>query len=194
MAPPKDQACEPIDQALEQAGWRVQDYKSAHLHAGRGVVLRNFPLLSGHCFADYLLYIDGKTQGSLRRNAGALRSWRVEVQSVKYSQGLPAAVPAPARPLPFPYESFGVETRFTNDLNLDKPIILEKIKEAPVPLLTLTEQLQIVAEVEFRLSVTEELEAAVQANLTRADRLRQSILGKVFTGQLVTRKGRVKPC
>ena len=33
---------------------------------------------------------------------------------------------------------------------------------------------QIVAEVERRLSVIEELEATVEANLTRADRLRQS--------------------
>jgi type I restriction enzyme R subunit len=63
MATPEDQAREHIDQALEQAGWKVQDYKSAHLHVGRGLVLRNFPLLSGHGFADYLLYIDGKAAG-----------------------------------------------------------------------------------------------------------------------------------
>lgn len=43
MATLEDQAREHIDQALEQAGWKVQDYKSANLHAGRGVVLRNFP-------------------------------------------------------------------------------------------------------------------------------------------------------
>lgn len=53
MPTPEEQAREHIDQALEQAGWRVQDYKSANLHAGRGVVLRNFPLVSGHGFADY---------------------------------------------------------------------------------------------------------------------------------------------
>jgi len=63
MPTPEDKAREHIDQALEQAGWRVQDYKSADLHAGRGVVLRNFPLVSGHGFADYLLYIDGKAAG-----------------------------------------------------------------------------------------------------------------------------------
>lgn len=51
---PEDQALEHIDQALEQAGWRVQDYKSANLQVGRGVVLRNFSLASGHGFADYL--------------------------------------------------------------------------------------------------------------------------------------------
>jgi hypothetical protein len=42
------------------------------------------------------------------------------------------------------------------------------------------------AEEERRLSVVEELEAAVSANLQRATRLRQSILQKAFTGELLT--------
>lgn len=50
------------------------------------------------------------------------------------------------------------------------------------------EQMQIVAEVERRLSIIVELEAAVEANLTRADRLRQSILAKAFCGELITRQ------
>jgi type I restriction enzyme, R subunit len=45
MATPEDQAREQIDQALEQAGWKVQDYKSANLQTGRGVVLKGFPLV-----------------------------------------------------------------------------------------------------------------------------------------------------
>ena len=48
----------------------------------------------------------------------------------------------------------------------------------------LAEQTRIVAEVERRLSVVEELETAVRANLQRATRLRQSILQKAFTGNL----------
>ena len=40
MPTPEDHAREHIDEALEQAGWRVQDYKSANLHVGRGVILR----------------------------------------------------------------------------------------------------------------------------------------------------------
>ncbi len=39
--------------------------------------------------------------------------------------------------------------------------------------------------VERRLSVVEELESVVTANLQRATRLRQSILQKAFTGELV---------
>jgi type I restriction enzyme, S subunit len=48
----------------------------------------------------------------------------------------------------------------------------------------LAEQNRIVAEVERRLSVVEELEATVSASLQRAVRLRQAILQKAFTGDL----------
>jgi type I restriction enzyme S subunit len=54
-----------------------------------------------------------------------------------------------------------------------------------IPLPPLAEQTRIVAEVERRLSVVEELESVVSANLQRATRLRQSILQKAFTGGLV---------
>jgi len=47
------------------------------------------------------------------------------------------------------------------------------------------EQQQIVAEVERRLSVVTELESTVEANLKRAERLRQSILREAFAGRLV---------
>ena len=40
------------------------------------------------------------------------------------------------------------------------------------------------AEVERRLSVVEEMEATVKANLQRATRLRQSILQKAFDGKI----------
>ena len=53
-----------------------------------------------------------------------------------------------------------------------------------VPLPPLAEQKRIVAEAERRLSVVDELDAVVSANLQRATRLRQSILQKAFTGKL----------
>ena len=64
--------------------------------------------------------------------------------------------------------------------------ILNKSKfealEFPIP--PLAEQMRILAEVERRLSVVEELESVVTANLQRSASLRQSILQQAFTGQL----------
>jgi type I restriction enzyme, S subunit len=65
---------------------------------------------------------------------------------------------------------------------------LGEIKSIVVPLPSLVEQQQIVAEVERRLSVIEELEAAVQANLARTNRLRQSVLNQAFSGNLISTK------
>jgi type I restriction enzyme S subunit len=61
---------------------------------------------------------------------------------------------------------------------------LGEIKSIVLPLPPLAEQTRIVAEVERRLSVVEELETTVSANLQLATRLRQSILQKAFTGEL----------
>jgi type I restriction enzyme S subunit len=61
----------------------------------------------------------------------------------------------------------------------------EKFVEIEFPLPPLAEQTRIVAEVERRLSVVEELESVVTANLQRATRLRQSILQKAFSGELI---------
>lgn len=60
---------------------------------------------------------------------------------------------------------------------------------APFLLPPLVEQEHIVAEVERRLSVIDELESAVQANLTRANRLRQSVLTQAFSGRLPLSNG-----
>jgi len=47
------------------------------------------------------------------------------------------------------------------------------------------EQAEIVEEIERRFSLVEEVEAQVDANRTRADRLRQAILSSAFEGRLV---------
>ncbi len=57
---------------------------------------------------------------------------------------------------------------------------LSIVRAIHVALPPLAEQVRIVAEVERRLSVVEELEAAVTANLQRTTRLRQSVLQRAF--------------
>ena len=63
-------------------------------------------------------------------------------------------------------------------------INLTKLSAFPVPVPPLDEQHRIVMEVDRRLSHLRETEAQVDANLQCAERLRQSILNKVFSGGL----------
>jgi type I restriction enzyme R subunit len=97
----------------------VQVVKSVNLHAGRGVAIREFPLERGFGFADYLLYIDGKAAGVIEAKKAGVTLSGVEIQSDRYTQGLPLTLPAWFRPLPFRYQSTGIETRFTSGLDPD---------------------------------------------------------------------------
>ena len=65
MAKPEQQARENIDRALCASGWIVQDVATANLSAGRGVAIREFPLMKGHGFADYLLFVDSQAVGAV---------------------------------------------------------------------------------------------------------------------------------
>jgi len=60
-----------------------------------------------------------------------------------------------------------------------------KVSSLPLPLPPDDEQNQIISEVEQRLSVLEEADTQIHANLTRSTRLRQSILKRAFEGKLV---------
>lgn len=62
-----------------------------------------------------------------------------------------------------------------------------EIKSLLIPLPPIKEQQLIVEEVERRLSVVQELEQTIEANLMRSDGLRQAILEQAFEGRL-TRK------
>lgn len=59
-----------------------------------------------------------------------------------------------------------------------------KIKQLVFPIGPAVEQQQIVAEVERRLSIADEVEAHTDTNLKRAARLRQAVLKRAFAGQL----------
>jgi type I restriction enzyme, R subunit len=114
---PEARARQTIDALLTAAGWHVCNVASANIHAATGVAIREFPLNPGHGFADYLLYVNGKACGVIEAKKEGATLSGVEVQSARYAQGLPAALPAWCRPLPFVFESTGVETRFTNGLD-----------------------------------------------------------------------------
>ena len=72
-------------------------------------------------------------------------------------------------------------------------VSLSLIHRMSVPLPPLAEQRRIVAEVERRLSVIQQAEAAVEASLQRAERLRQSILKRAFSGELVAQDPNDEP-
>jgi type I site-specific restriction endonuclease len=111
---PEARARREIDRLLGAAGWHVCDVTAANLHAARGVAIREFPLNAGHGEADYLLYVDARAAGVIEAKKQGATLSGVERQSEKCAHGLPAALPAWSRPLPFAYESMSVETRFTN--------------------------------------------------------------------------------
>src|SRR5688572_27051151 len=116
---PEDRARQNIDQMLAATGWIVQDRKDTNLAAGRAVAVREFPLKSGHGEADYLLFVDQMAIGVVEAKQEGATLTQAELQNQKYSEGVPDGVTAPRKPLPFRYESTGIETRFTNMLEPD---------------------------------------------------------------------------
>ena len=71
-------------------------------------------------------------------------------------------------------------TQTTNLASINKGVL----SSFPVPLPPLAEQHQIVAEVEARTSAIDHLEAELDRQIARGDRLRQSTLADAFSGKL----------
>ncbi|MBG0813084.1 DEAD/DEAH box helicase family protein [Planomonospora sp. ID82291] len=113
------QARREIDRMLGEAGWIVQDLARLNPLAGRGVAVREFTFSTGR--SDYALYVDGKIVGVIEAKREGTALTGVEWQSARYAAALPKEYGMAAwrrdMPLPFRYESTGVETRFTNGLD-----------------------------------------------------------------------------
>ncbi len=107
---PEEQARQQIDKMLDAAGWKVQDLRDLNLSAALGVAVREFPLKTGE--ADYLLFVDRKAVGVIEAKPEGNTLSGVAEQSGKYLVGVPANLPHVQEPLPFGYESTGVETFF----------------------------------------------------------------------------------
>lgn len=61
---------------------------------------------------------------------------------------------------------------------------LDDIRDTPVPVVSDDEAAEVLAEIESRLSVCDQIEQTVDAALQQAEALRQSILKKAFEGGL----------
>src|SRR5215204_6276495 len=99
-----------VDRMLELAGWSVQDMKGLDFTVSRGVAVREFSLRAG--FADYMLFVDRKAVGIVEAKKEGTSLSGVDTQSQRYLDGLPAHIQRVGTPLPFAYESTGVETVF----------------------------------------------------------------------------------
>lgn len=112
---PEAQARQRIDALLVEAGWVVQDRALMNLGAGPGVVVREFQTGAGP--ADYLLFLGNFLVGVIEAKRAGRTLSAYEPQTRDYAARAPRSLQVPVRPLPFLYESTGVETYFTNGLD-----------------------------------------------------------------------------
>lgn len=82
------------------------------------------------------------------------------------------------------YYASGVFAKVAGGVGINH-LSADRFSQVALPLPSIYEQGRIVAEVERRMSVIDELETIVHANMKRADRLRQAILKRAFEGKLV---------
>jgi len=106
----EEKARQKIDELLKLSGWVIQDFKNINLSSSLGVAVREFPLKTG--FADYLLFIDKKAVGVIEAKSFGTTLYGVEQQTEKYSKNIPESIPTFQEPLPFIYESTGIEIYF----------------------------------------------------------------------------------
>src|SRR5947208_452995 len=116
MPSPEELAREKIDPLLEHCGWILQNRSTINFSAARGVAIRE-ALLKGRDEVDYLLFVDGKAIGTVEAKPEGYTLTGVEEQSGKYGKGLLHIYPKWREPPPFAYESTGIETQFTNQLD-----------------------------------------------------------------------------
>lgn len=115
MPAPEALARQDIDDLLQACGWAVQDRREADLGASLGVAIRELPTDAGP--ADYLLFADRKMIGVVEANPAGTTLSGVFDQSSSYIAGVSGHTAKWRDPLPFSYESTGVETFFTSGLD-----------------------------------------------------------------------------
>jgi type I restriction enzyme, R subunit len=112
---PEQRARRQIDAMLLAAGWDVQDRAAMNLSAAPGVAIRELQTHAGP--ADYLLFLGNLLVGVVEAKKAGVTLSSVEAQTRDYAAKAPKPLQVPVRPLPFLYESTGVETWFSNGLD-----------------------------------------------------------------------------
>src|SRR5437762_4375073 len=116
MSSPEELAREKIDKLLTDCDWTIQNRSTINFSVARDVAIRE-ALLKGGDEVHYLLFVDGKAIGTVEVKSEGHTLTGVEEQSGKYGKGLLDIYPRWREPLPFAYESTGVETQFTNQFD-----------------------------------------------------------------------------
>lgn len=114
---PEQEARRTIDAQLAAAGWVVQDLVGLNLSAARGVAVREMQSQGGP--ADYVLFVDGKALGVLEAKKAGTTLSGVAEQSQRYTTAKKWIPQRWADPLPFTYESTGIETNFRDQRDPD---------------------------------------------------------------------------
>jgi type I restriction enzyme R subunit len=110
---PEEKARKDIDKLLSMAGWTVLSRDEINLGASFCVAVRDYPTNSGP--VDYALFVDRKAIGVIEAKAAGTTLSGVAVQSEGYGHNFPNTAQHYILPLPFAYESTGVETFFRNE-------------------------------------------------------------------------------
>ncbi len=192
---PEQRAREHIDAMLRDCGWSVQSIDELNLHASLGVAVREMQSQGGP--ADYILFVQGKALGIVEAKKEGTTLSGVAEQSARYSHARKWMPQRWADPLPFTYETTGVETNFRDQRDPDsrsRPVFAFHTPEHLLALVqqpdTLRKKLRHLAFAdplietglrECQIDAVTQLERSLAANRPRALIQMATGSGKTFT-------------
>jgi type I restriction enzyme S subunit len=157
-----------------------------NLTAGYGISFDKLSYVTQEDHAQFIKRADPERGDILISKDGTLGVVRVIETDVVFSIFVSVALVKPvhramSKFLGIAFSSPQVQSQMVPKGSGLQHIHLEDLRADCIPLAPHAEQSRIVAEVERRLSIIEELESAITASLQRATRLRQSVLQRAFS-------------